>query len=230
MNKTFISILFITMFAICIPAKAEKPATFEDVTLYPVDQGQYIESFRDFRKNLLEIAENKDLEALDPFIDRNINFTFGPGQGYQDFLKFWDLKPGHKTSRSETFWKEFKRVLKYGGSFVGEDMFAAPYYYSVWPDNFDSYTFGVIIGEDVNIYTRKGDTLMPAGTVTYKIVKPVYGESLKYNDLEYIGVNLSDGRQVYVYKYFAGRPIDCRAVFEKDKNAKWRLITFISGD
>ena len=43
------------------------------------------------------------------------------------------------------------RVLALGGSFNEETTFMAPYTYSKFPDEFDAFEHGVVIGENVKV-------------------------------------------------------------------------------
>lgn len=224
-------IIVITLVAfICLPALAEEPAKFEDVTFYPVDQGPYIESLKDFREKLREIVKNKDANSLLPLVKDDIRFTFGMENGKEEFIKFWELKNPQKTERNEEFWAILNKILNYGGAFSDENSFAAPYYYSSWPETFNEFEYLAVIGEHVNYYKKEGNTLKPAGTATYKIVKNVNESPVKHNNLDYTGVYLPSGQKVYINEYYLGCPVGYRAIFFKQKDNTWMMEVFIAGD
>lgn len=230
MKRTIICFVFTVLSFISLPVIAKDFVMFQDKTFYPVDQGLYIKNFNDFRDNLFEIIEKKDVDALKPIIADDIKFTFGIQSGKKAFFEYWKLKQGENSEKSDEFWAEFKKVLKYGGTFSGEDEFQAPYYSSAWPDDFDAFLFGAVIGENVRAYKKAGDSLEPFKTVTYQIVKYDEHQTVKFNDREYNCVYLSSGEKVYINAYYIGTPIGYRASFIKDPNNKWIMTIFIAGD
>lgn len=230
MKQTFLLLFFVFMFVISLPVMAKDQVTFKDTTFYPVDQGKYRENFKNFRDNLFKIIENKDVEALKPIIDDDISFTFGIQKGKKDFFEYWELKQDENSEKSDEFWAELKKVITYGGTFSGEKEFQAPYYSSLWPEEFDAFHFGTVIGEDVRAYKETEDGYKPVKSVTYKVVKYDVYKTFNFNDREYNRVYLSNGEKVYISKYYIGSPIGYRASFNKNSNNKWIMTIFIAGD
>jgi hypothetical protein len=217
------------LFMLVIDVKAQ--VKFEAVTFYPLDQGQYIEDFKDFREGLQEIVKNKDVVALKQIIAPDVHHSFGmDGTGIKSFLTSWELDKSQPTEQNEQFWRIFEKILKYGGAFSESDVFMAPYYYSSWPEGFDAYEYGTVIGENVNIYKNSSDILTPIGTLTYKIIKFDYNDTVDFNNKKYLGVFLPTGEKVYINDYYAASPIGYRAIFTKNKENHWKMTVFVAGD
>ena len=236
MKKILSCILLLVILSFGQSVRAEETVKFDDQLLFPTDQGIYIESFKKFRESLLEAIKNKDADAVLAVTSPDIRYTFGLNKKKTGFIKHWELKNGQDPERTEQFWDEFEKVLKYGGAFDDLNSFSAPYYFANWPEKFDAYCFGTVIGEGVNIYQKTDEGLKPAGTLTYNIIKRPdshHGDNnnpLIHNEKAYIPVILSSGKKVYIYEYYVGYPIGYRAIFVRGKDGKWMMNVFIAGD
>ena len=110
-------------------------------------------------------------------------------------------------------------------------MFMAPYTYSNFPDQFDAFEYGAIIGDGVNV--RRGP-----GT-GHPIIKTLSFDIIRVNDWTptktrgdkggWISVALIDGQKGYVASEYIRSPVDYRAIFNKE-NGRWIMTAFVAGD
>ena len=216
--------LFILLFAIGVFA--------QERFVRPVDEAAQDASFLAFRKKLIEATEKKDWQFVYSIVDRKSNTSFGNDTGFAAFKGRYDLR-----DKNSTFWKEFPTVIKNGGAFVGEgrnrmNLFNAPYTFSSWPDDLDSFENHVIFGENVNLRKEPAANSEIVARLSYNIVK-IEPETLpKSGRSEYPGwwkVATLGGLKGFVKSEFVRSPIDYRAGFEK-KRGVWKMIFFIAGD
>ncbi|MGD9581864.1 MAG: hypothetical protein AB7V50_10860 [Vampirovibrionia bacterium] len=226
-----LSLLCSVLLVLVLPVFAEKTNNYNEKTFYPVDQGIYVESFKSFRDNLNKIIYEKDFDAFEPIIAEDITFTFGDKKGKKAFIDDWQLNHSAETERNQEFWDTLKKLLKYGGTFIADKEFHCPYYSAVWPDTYDPYLFGAVLGEDVRTY-KKDDNgkLNFYKAISYQLVKLNDHIIEKYNGRDYYRIFLPSGEEVYINKYYVGSPIGYRASFIQDSNNKWQMRLFINGD
>ena len=215
--KTVIALLFL-MAHYTPPAKEAK--------LYPVDEAARVPSFFVFRARLLEALQQHDTAFIISALSPNIKNGFGGSDGVAEFKRGW--KPERPDSK---FWKTMMGVLALGGSFEGDDSFTAPYTFSKFPDDFDAFEHGVIVGETVRVRKEPKLDGQVIGTLSFDIVKVTEWTPKQTggNKQEWISVSLADDAKGYVAKEFIRSPIDYRAIFEK-KDGKWQLAALVSGD
>ena len=196
--------------------------------LYPVDEAAKDPSFYTFRAQLLKTIQQKDSASLYGFLSPAIRNSFGDDNGVGVFKRMW--KPELSTSK---IWMELLTVLALGGKFEGERMFMAPYTYSNFPDQFDAFEYGAIVGDGVNV--RRGP-----GT-DHPIIRTLSFDIIRVNDWNWtptktrgekggwITVALSDGQKGYVAREYIRSPVDYRAIFNKE-NGRWVMTAFVAGD
>lgn len=213
---TLLAFLFILGFFFSAQAQVGK--------LLPVDEASKDSSFFIFRAKLFSIIQKRDVAALVEVLDPNVTSSFGGADTIQEFKEMWNVsKPNSK------LWSSLSKTLSLGGSFDDENNFMAPYTYSKFPEEFDSFEHGVIIGE--NVWVRQ-DLSTSSATIThlsYDIVKVSDWQPKVSNKQNWISVTLSNGKKGYIAEEYIVSPGDYRAIFGK-KNGQWRMMAFVAGD
>jgi len=102
--------------------------------------------------------------------------------------------------------------------------FAAPYIFSNWPEDIDSFEHSVIFGSDVNLRKSPGTDGEVVGRLSYNVVKLPNEEPSAW-----IKVTTLGGQTGYVKSEFVRSSIDYRAGFEK-KRGVWKMTYFLAGD
>lgn len=194
--------------------------------LYPVDEAHRDPSFFIFRARLLEAAQQRDAEYTISILSPGIRNGFGGNDGVAEFKKYW--KPERPDSK---LWKTLTRVLALGGSFHSDTSFMAPYTYSKFPDEYDAFEHGVVVGENVRVRKQSAVESPVVATLSFDIVKvkdwkPKQAAGSKQG---WVNVLLKDGTSGYVAEEYIRGPVDYRAIFEK-KDGRWQLAAFVSGD
>jgi len=188
--------------------------------LKPVDEAPQNQDFLAFRTRLKEIVAKHDTKALLEILDPDIRASFGSDHGIPAFVAMWTLNEANSE-----LWKELGTVLELGGTFDGPLMFTAPYTFSRWPNDVDSFDFMAVTGTNVRIRTQPRADSPILATVSYAILE---------NDSEAKAVDgwtavKFDGKRGYVSSQFIRSPIDYRARFEY-QNRRWRMVFFLAGD
>jgi hypothetical protein len=109
--------------------------------LRPVDEAPQNPDFLAFRTRLKEIVSKHDTKALLEVLHPDIRASFGSDHGIPAFVAMWTLNEA-----SSELWKELGTVLEPWRTFSGPSMFTAPYTFSNWPNDVDSFEFMAIIG------------------------------------------------------------------------------------
>jgi hypothetical protein len=194
--------------------------------LYPVDEASKDPSFFIFRAKLLEAVQRRDSAFVIASLSPAIRTSFGGNGGVAEFRQEW--KPERADSK---LWSTLTTVLSLGGSFRDKHSFVAPYTFSNFPEQFDAFEYGAVIGENVRV-RQKGTPDSPViATLSFDIVKvsdwpqkPAAGSKEIWTP-----VVLAGGSTGYVAGTFIRSPIDYRAIFEK-KDGKWMMMLLVAGD
>jgi len=190
----------------------------------PVDDAPKDASFLKFRNRVLKAVTAKDAKYIRSVLYNKIQVDFGGGAGIKDFLETWkNLVP------TSDFWAEFGWVASHGGRFgsPGEPkQFWAPYTFSGWPDDLDSFEYAAITGERVRLRSAPNANALVIGYLDFTIVKPKYtnDSNPKWIEVETIG-----GKRGFVAAEFVRSSVAYRASFSKI-GGRWLLTSFISGD
>ncbi len=198
----------------------------------PVDEGQQDKSFLAFRNSLISALKKKDKKHLESILDKNIQVSFGGDEGIEDFKRYWKLNE----SNSE-IWDELLKVVTNGGKFVGEGgnkEFCAPYTFSSFPVDIDSFEYNVIFGNNVRLREKPDLKSKIKTQLSYNIVKIDWDKSMregKSDESRFIWYKIETlgGLKGFVSAEFVRSPIDYRACFTK-KSGKWKMTAFIAGD
>ena len=196
-------------------------ATAQNIrVLQPVDEAAQNPDFLAFRTRLKGIVSKHDTKELLEVLHPDIRASFGSDHGIPAFVAMWTLNEA-----SSELWKELGTVINLGGTFSGPSMFTAPYTFSNWPNDVDSFDFMAITGTNVRIRTQPSAEAPVIATVSYAILendldaKPVEGwTAVKFQS-----------KRGYVSSQFIRSPIDYRARFEY-QDGRWRMVFFLAGD
>ena len=216
----------LSVFVIFSLFSAYSPAFAKESKLHPYDDASRDPSFFIFRARLLEALQQRDTSFVISILSPEIKNSFGGNDGIPEFRRYW--KPERPDSK---FWKTMIRVLALGGSFNGETTFMAPYTYSKFPDEFDAFEHGVVIGENVKVRKEPKLDGQVIGTLSYDIVKVTDWKPINEAGKKqaWVTVSLTGNARGYIAEDYIRSPIDYRAIFEK-RNGKWQLAAFVSGD
>jgi hypothetical protein len=108
--------------------------------LLPFDEAVSHPQFLQYRTRLRSAVERRDIDAVVEAMDPNIKLDFGGAFGVEMFRRM--------VVDSPEMWEEMRWALAHGGGFMSEGLFRAPYVYSRWPDEFDSFECAAIVGSN----------------------------------------------------------------------------------
>jgi len=193
--------------------------------LKPVDEAAQQPAFFTFRAQLQAAVARHDTAAVVAVLNPGIRTSFGDGGGAAGFRQQW--RPDAPDSK---LWDTLGRVLALGGSFQPDGTFVAPYTFSRWPQQIDSFEHVAVVGDRVSVRGSARADAAALTTVSFVILpigkdaRPAAGR-----DDRWIAVQLKNGRVGYVSAQYARSPIDYRAIFAKSSE-RWQLMAFVSGD
>lgn len=214
MKCCFLLVLLLTV------AGADAAAVQDHGVLLPVDEAAKNPGFLEFRNRLKAIVARRDTKALLENVHPDIRASFGSDNGIRAFREMWKLdRP------DSTLWKELGTVLDLGGSFDGPDSFTAPYVFSRWPNNVDSFEFMAVVGRTVRIRTAPGLDAPVLASVSHAILE---GDRDGKSTEEWIAVK-HKGRHAFISSRYVRIPIDYRANF-RFSDGRWQMVFFVAGD
>jgi len=214
---------------LCLLVLFASAAVSQERYVRPVDEAKKDASFLAFRTRLIAAAERKDAAYIFKILDRNITSSFGGHDGIADFKEFWKIN-----EKGSKFWGEFLRAIKNGGHFYQEGRvrtFTAPYSYSGFPEDLDSFEHSVIFGDKVNLRDAPRMDSKVIGSLSYNIVTIIGGEPEPgpETDADWYRIKTLGGKTGWMKAEYVRSPIDYRAGFQK-KSGAWRMIFFVAGD
>lgn len=202
--------------------------------LYPVDEALTDTSFFVFREQFLRAVRRKELFQLMDVIHPEIKVDFGGAGGVADFVKVWELDSPEKAKNSR-IWDILESMLNQGGAFSdGGQRFTAPYIFATWPDDYDAFEYWAITGSGVRLRSAPSLQSSTVTMVSHDIVK--YLETSEKQETiggevhPWVKIELTDGKQGYVYGKFAQSSIGFRAAFERQPSGKWLMVFLVAGD
>jgi len=189
----------------------------------PIDQSSKDISLIKFKNEIFNAIEKKDTNFLVSILDTNILNSFGGNGGIQEFWDMWQMEDP-KTS----FWKELKKVFTMGGTFIdnNKNMFAMPYLFGIWPEDYDPFSFVAAINKDVEIHENPSKKSKIIKKINYEILMLVDFEDENNNWKKVMTVDSVYG---FIQKDFVRSPIDYRVILQKEKG-KWKITSFVAGD
>jgi len=207
--------------AAVIAALVFSSAGWTQQTLAPVDEAASQPEFFAFRALLHDAIARRDVAAVLAVVHKNIKNSFDGDDGIAEFRKKW--KP---EAADSVLWRELGAVLALGGTFAGSSRFVAPYVFSRWPENVDSFENVAIIGERVRVRAAPSREDAIVGSLSFVIV-PLHRAQQGHDG--WTAIRRSDGKTGYVATQYVRSPIRYRAFFELTDN-RWQLVTFVAGD
>jgi hypothetical protein len=199
------------------------PCLAQNKKVLPVDDAVRDSTLLAFRHRLLSAAENQDTLFVYSIVDPDVFNGFGGDSGIETFKNYW---------RQYGLRENLIKALKLGGTLTEEGRrFSIPYIWDQFPKEVDPFENAVIIGSNVNVRTLpalKSNRIMQ---LSYDIVR-VSDWSLTHDadsGLDWINIDLDDGRTGYVCDQYIRSPIAHRFFFEK-REGKWILVTWAAGD
>ena len=213
-----------------LPAKS----IFELGKINPGDEALTDTAFFVLREKLLQAIDNKDAFYLLDKTAADIKCSFGAEDGVAGFVQLWQLDSQEGIASSK-LWTTLKSVLTQGGIFRNNgSVFVAPYYYALFPDEYDAFTHGVILGRGVRM--RESPSLQSAvvKSLSFDVVEIMETthdfETIGGEEYPWVQVKLPDGKEGYIWGKFLGSPIGFRAGFTRQQNGSWLMDFFVSGD
>jgi len=190
-------------------------------TLEPVDEAARRPDFLEFRRRLRDAVSRRDESAVLAIVHPNVRVSFGDDNGVEAFKK------EHLANRDSNFWEEFATILRLGGRFRMEDAFDAPYSFSAWPANLDSFECLAVVGTRVRVRAAPGLDTRLLTALDFAIVRALPSDGAATPGWR--RVQLADGRIGYMSSQFVRSPIDHRALFQL-QDGRWRLMAYVAGD
>ena len=207
--------------AVALQAPARAPANpcgVQPMRLLPVDQAATQPDFFTFRARLQAAIARRDEAAVLAAADPGIRTSFGDDEGIAALrAKLRDPQ--------DAVWADLAAALALGGTFQSPDSFVAPYVFAAWPERFDSFECGAVIGDRVRVRASAQPGSAVVATVSYEIVQLLPDQ----RDVAAAHVRLRSGVTGFIAAPFVRSPVDHRAIFQKAAG-QWRLRAFVAGD
>jgi len=193
-------------------------------TLMPIDEAGGDPGFEAFRAGLVAAVERRDSAAVLAALDPHIRWSFGDDTGIEGFRARWfgDDPPAD-------LWEELGEVLSLGGTFAGDTMFVAPYTFSRWPSELDSYSHVVVTAADVPLRAAP----LPDAEVLAEVSHAIYlldsNRQLALSLDGWTPVDRGTGTPGFIESRHVRLPLDYRAYFQR-RGGEWRMAMFLAGD
>lgn len=196
------------------PVAAQQP-------FLPVDQAASRPDFFSFRAQLQRAIARHDTAALLAVVHPQIRNSFGDNDGIDEFRRMWNIG-----AADSEIWDVLGTVLGLGGSFQDNDTFAAPYVFSRWPAQADSFEHVAVIGSDVRVRAQPNTDAPVLATMSFAIV-PVARPDVEEEG--WTAVRVEGNRTGFIASQFVRSPVDYRAIF-RNEGRQWKLVTLVAGD
>ena len=191
----------------------------------PVDEGAKDVQFSEFRQNLMGSIAKKKYDWAIARISGTIKFSFGDEGNKRELLELWQSSP---EARDE-FFANLLECLKHGGQFQkldGKRLFVAPYVFSAWPSDLDAFEHVAVLPEAIGVYADADETSERLTMVGHTVLRVDYSRSEQgWRRVEY-----EEDKWGFIKESAVRSPIDYRAIFERDENGSYVLVTFVAGD
>jgi hypothetical protein len=207
--------------AICILSLALSALPRTEFRLQPVDESAQRPDFLAFRTELRQAVEHHDVSGVMRAVHPKIKNGFDGDDGVEAFKKKWNLN-----QPDSELWKELAAVLALGGTFTERDTFTAPYTFSRWPDDVDSFDHVAVIASNVRIRSGPDVESAAIASASFSILELDSDSQPETSDWTRV---LIDGKRGYIKSEFVRSPIDYRAMFQFS-NGRWWMTFFAAGD
>ncbi len=203
--------------------------TYRRVQLVPRDEAVTDPSFRAFRAGLDAAVAAKNASALRALLATDVLINFGGESGPDAFFERW--QPGAADSK---LWELLAELLRSGSTYHRESGSADatyPFFFESFPDDFDGFTSGVIVGRNVNVRERPDSESPVIAQLSYDVVRvPDWGEGDPQSPASpWTHVELHDGTSGYVSRKLIRSPAGYRVGFQKNAGS-WKLTYLVAGD
>lgn len=198
-----------------------------------VDESYKDASLAAFVKDLKKVINEKDQEKLLSMMSDDIFFSFGHDPGKEGFIQYWSL---NKNAQDSLIWAEMDKIIKLGGDFRPEDqtIYVIPYLFVHFPESYDPFTHGAVIGEKVNMREQPNTKSKVISQLSYEVVKmtdPPTEEKMMIDGIAYHWqpVTTVRGEKGYIVDKYIYSPLGYRISIQK-LNEEWKIISFVAGD
>jgi len=180
-------------------------------------------SLDEFWERLIQAVGERDADWVISKLSPTVWNTFGGDYGVDSFYEIW-----HPYSEESPLWAELDVITSLGGTFFDSTLtlFMAPYVYSEWPPEVDSFTYGAVIAINVPLYAEPDEGSEILKVLSYDIVRIRYDPNPPEG---WTIVELLDGTPGYVLEHSVRRPIDYRIGIERFATG-WEIVFLITGD
>lgn len=191
--------------------------------LFPVDESASDPSFAAFKTEVLDIAARKDVPALLTHVASDIKNSFGGNDGIEEFKTGWKL-----SDPQSELWPTLRTILTLGATKEGDNAFGAPYVFTRWPEDLDSFSTVVVVKKDAALRSAPSRDGTVVRTLGYEFLElGEYDEGAETGG--FTAVKDQTGKAGYVAADDIRSPIAYRAFFEK-RGDKWLMVFLVSGD
>lgn len=197
-------------------APAPELPALEGPKLLPVDESSLDPSLVTYLDALRADVRNRNVEAVLARVDPKIRTSFGDDSGSAALRRM--------LQKPET-WADLERILDMGGTFLdGSERLAfwAPYIYSKWPEEHDSFNSVAVTTEKVPL--RQSPDGPAFAMLSYDVLERVGDPRNGWQE-----VKTSSGATGYVETKYIRSPISYRAGFNKEGGI-WKMTALVAGD
>ncbi len=201
--------------------------------LYPLDQSHLDPSFAEFKAQLLEAIQKRNLEFLRGAMADHVSLAPGGSVTRERALAAFDAEDAEVD-----LWRELRDVLLLGATRVEIDYpgvpkwprFCAPSVTTRMPNRIEMVDMLVITGKEVLVHTRARSSSPVIDTLSYDVVtiatrgRGISPEKIEGETYGWDQIVTPSGKVGYVYGKYARHWLDYRACFSK-VNGKWLLVS-----
>ncbi len=189
--------------------------------LLPVDEAPSRPDFFNFRKQVFESIEKRDLNGFKKWVSPEVWVGTGPeSQGWEALSRRFQIED----KNAQPLWNALVPLTKLGGRFVQANRFCGPYVFTDWPTQMDGAQYAAVIGDSVNIRKQASSSSPVVRQASYHIVRVPFGEWFE----KWVRIETPSGRSGYIAGQYLRNPYDYRFCFEKN-NGHWTLTHLIAG-
>ncbi|MEP6647869.1 MAG: SH3 domain-containing protein [Saprospiraceae bacterium] len=194
-----------------------------------------------FVASLQKALAVRDTSWIISRLDRDETGAFGREDDLRSFIKEWDMK-----NDSGEFWKAMTKVIGMGGVFLhdtadetGKYQFVFPYSYAIdLGIEDDPYYIGLITGHNVNLRKDANTNSPVVKQLDYNVVRFISNKkgelitrSDKAGNIEWYNIQAMDkSKKGWVNSKFIYSLMGPRLFLYRDKNDKWKISEFVTGD
>lgn len=194
-----------------------------EIVFMPRNESGLDQSLDEFWQRLIQAVEERDAYWVISMLSPRVRNTFGDDYGVDSFHEIWQ-----PYSEESPLWAELEAITSLGGTFFDSTLtlFMAPYVFSEWPPELDSFTYGAVIDISVPLYAEPDEGSEILKVLSYDIVR------IRYNPEPPEGwriVELLDGTPGYLLEHSVRRPTDHRIGIERFDTG-WEIVFLIAGD